>query len=84
MSRDATLYVEDILEAAKDVTEFVGDLNRDQFLQDKKTIAATSRCFEIIGEGVKNYPKIGKPKNRRFLGGPSPVFATCSPMDISK
>jgi len=57
MSRDATLYIEDILEASKDVDLFIGNLNREEFLLGKKTIAATSRCFEIIGEAVKKLPE---------------------------
>jgi uncharacterized protein with HEPN domain len=57
MSRDASLYLEDIIIAADDVREFVGDLKRDAFLKDKKTIAATTRCFEIIGEAVKQLPQ---------------------------
>lgn len=57
MSRDASLFLEDIIIAAADVREFVGDLGRDAFLNDKKTIAATTRCFEIIGEAVKQLPQ---------------------------
>jgi uncharacterized protein with HEPN domain len=60
MSRDPTLYVEDILEAAQDAVSFVGEVHRNEFLEDKKTIAATSRCFEIIGEAVKKLPESWK------------------------
>ena len=57
MSRDASLFLEDIIIAAADVREFMGDLDRAAFLNDKKTIAATTRCFEIIGEAVKQLPQ---------------------------
>jgi uncharacterized protein with HEPN domain len=56
MSRDPSLYVEDILEAAQDIREFMAEMTQDEFLGDKKTIAAVSRSFEIIGEAVKKLP----------------------------
>lgn len=57
MSRDPTLYLEDIFATAADVAEFLGTQDKPSFLQDKKTVAAISRCFEIIGEAVKQFPQ---------------------------
>lgn len=36
---------------------FIKELSYDEFIQDDKTIYATTRALEIIGEAVKNIPK---------------------------
>ncbi len=49
-------YLHDILDAIDDVQAFVGVLQYDQFLQDKKTINAVIRSIEVIGEATKYLP----------------------------
>jgi uncharacterized protein with HEPN domain len=51
--RSDELLLEDMLEAAQSVFDFVGSMNYDQFISDKKTVDAVVRNFEIIGEASK-------------------------------
>ncbi len=51
--RSDELLLEDMLEAAQSVFDFVGSMNYDQFIADKKTVDAVVRNFEIIGEASK-------------------------------
>ena len=46
-------YLEDILEAIIDISNFVDDLTFNEFANDKKTINAVIRSLEIIGEASK-------------------------------
>jgi uncharacterized protein with HEPN domain len=52
--RDQKLYLTDILEAIQNITEFVGNMNHDQFIEDKKTQSAVIHQLEIIGEAVSH------------------------------
>ena len=54
--RNATDYLQDILEAVNDIEDFVGDMSFEQFVDDKKTVNAVVRSIEIIGEATKNIP----------------------------
>ena len=56
MKRDLKLFLNDILTACKDIQDFTGGMDFDQFIQDKKTSSAVIRQFEIIGEAAKNVP----------------------------
>jgi uncharacterized protein with HEPN domain len=47
-------YLHDILNAVNDAESFVGDMNLEQFTQDRKTVNAVVRSLEIIGEAAKN------------------------------
>lgn len=57
MKREIGDYVQDIVEAMKNVLTFVNDISYDKFIQDTKTIYAVVRAIEIIGEAVKNIPE---------------------------
>ncbi len=57
MSRDLRLYVQDILEATNDIREFVAGMEYEQFRTDKRTLQASIRSLEIIGEAVKQIPE---------------------------
>ena len=46
-------YLEDMLDAIVALEDFVKGIDFTQFAQDKKTVFATVRCFEIIGEASK-------------------------------
>ena len=49
-------YVSDIKNELDKITLFIKDLSYEDFIKDEKTVYAVIRCFEIIGEAVKNLP----------------------------
>ena len=54
--RDWRLFVEDILESIDLIEAYVKDMEFDDFRNDRKTIDAVVRNFEIIGEASRNIP----------------------------
>ena len=52
--RDSLL---DIWKELKHIERFSSELDYEGFVQDEKTLYAIVRCFEIIGEAVKNIPE---------------------------
>ena len=50
--RDSKLYIEDILDSANAIKEFVANIEFDEFMQDRKTYSATIGEYIIIGEAV--------------------------------
>ncbi len=56
MTREYGDYLEDIIDAVDSIEEFTHGKDYEDFLEDKKTIYAVVRAFEIIGEAVKNIP----------------------------
>lgn len=54
--REWKLFVEDILESIELIEEFVKDMKLEDFKEDRKTIDAVVRNFEIIGEASKYIP----------------------------
>jgi uncharacterized protein with HEPN domain len=60
--RNVKFYLLDILEAINDILEFVKDFDYESFTNDKKTVYAVIRCFEVIGEAVKHIPDYLKQK----------------------
>jgi uncharacterized protein with HEPN domain len=56
MPRDYRVYLQDVLEAVVNVGEFVGNMSRSEFEDDKKTVHAVVRNLEVIGEAVKAVP----------------------------
>ncbi len=49
-------YLDDIKTSITDIKEFTKDMSFEGFSCDRKTSHAVIRCFEIIGEAVKNLP----------------------------
>lgn len=49
-------YLADILGAIDDIATFVQGLDEAAFVADRKTIYATTRALEIIGEAAKRIP----------------------------
>ena len=49
-------FLDDILHAIEDVERFVAQMDFESFAVDEKTVRATEREFEIIGESVKKLP----------------------------
>jgi uncharacterized protein with HEPN domain len=56
MPRDFRAYLEDILEAAGAVREFVADMDKDALGNDRRTRDAVVRNLEVVGEAAKKIP----------------------------
>ena len=54
MSRDESLYIEDIQESCEKVLRFTKGMTRKDFINDDLHFDAVLRNLEIIGEAVKN------------------------------
>ncbi|MDI6731806.1 MAG: DUF86 domain-containing protein [Candidatus Margulisbacteria bacterium] len=54
MIRDYGDYIQDILNSALEVEEFVRGYSIERFIGDRKTINAVVRSIEVIGEAAKN------------------------------
>jgi uncharacterized protein with HEPN domain len=57
MTRDVALYISDIVENMDAAVRFIGPMTYEQFVADERTNYAVVRCWEIIGEAVKNVPQ---------------------------
>jgi uncharacterized protein with HEPN domain len=57
MRRRYLLYLEDILESAKNIQSYVGGLSFEELKKDRMRIDAIVRNFEIIGESSSNIPQ---------------------------
>lgn len=49
-------YLNDIKTSIGEIREFTVGMSFEEFSSDRKTSHAVTRCFEIIGEAVKNIP----------------------------
>ncbi|MBU0599272.1 DUF86 domain-containing protein [bacterium] len=47
-------YINDIISEIEKIERFTKGLSLDKFINDEKTVYAVIRCFEIMGEAVKN------------------------------
>jgi uncharacterized protein with HEPN domain len=56
MSRDLTLYLDDILEAITLIRSFTNGMTFQEFKQDIRTQHACIRDLEVIGEAVGHVP----------------------------
>ncbi len=57
MSKNFTIYLNDIREAINSIEIFVEGMTFEEFKNDDKTSSAVIRKFEIIGEATKNLPE---------------------------
>lgn len=57
MSREVSLYFDDILEAISNIREFTSGMEFDTFHSDLKTQHACIRNLEVIGEAAKHIPE---------------------------
>jgi len=64
MSRDYKLFIKDIVDAIKDIDVFVGDMDYEVFLKDKKTQKAVVWQIHIIGEATKHIPELIRGKHK--------------------
>jgi uncharacterized protein with HEPN domain len=51
------LYLEDILESAKNIQNYVGELTSQELIGDRMRLDAIVRNFEIIGEASSKIPQ---------------------------
>ena len=56
MEKDYRDYVQDILVSIDEIYVFLGQMSREEFLNDKKTVKAVLRNLEIAGEAAKKMP----------------------------
>lgn len=57
MSREPSLRLEDILDAAHLIENYIEEFEYESFIEDQRTIDAVVRNLEIIGEAVKHLPE---------------------------
>jgi uncharacterized protein with HEPN domain len=57
MPRDHRLYLDDILEAVRNIREYTAGMESHAFGEDRKTQDAVARNLEIIGEAVGKLPE---------------------------
>jgi uncharacterized protein with HEPN domain len=57
MSRSTILYLEDMLESAKNIQNYVGELSYQELIVDRMRLDAIVRNFEIIGETSSKTPQ---------------------------
>lgn len=57
MERNYNIYLRHILDSIGDIEEFTQYMSFEEFKNDKKTIAAVIRNFEIIGEASSKLPQ---------------------------
>ena len=56
MSRNLTLYLDDILTSIEKIERYTANMNQISFMADERTIDAVSHNLQIIGEAVKKIP----------------------------
>ena len=56
MNREPFDYLQDVLDAMRKAQEFVEGMDYSAFVRDDKTVFATVRAVEIIGEAPKHIP----------------------------
>ena len=55
-NRTLVHFLVDILEHLEKIERFTIGYDYEKFIEDEKVVYAVIRCFEIIGEAVKNLP----------------------------
>ena len=58
MSRDYNLYLEDILESCQRIVSYTAGMSYDRFVNNNMVYDDVLRNIEIIGEAVKQVPKV--------------------------
>jgi len=83
MSRELTLYLDDILEAIALISSFTHDMTFQDFKQDVRTQHACIRDLEVIGEVLAMSPMGPDKSRRRSSGARSKDCGMYSSMSIS-
>jgi len=50
-------YIQDMINSIQEIEEFVSGLSFEEFREDRKTINAVIRSFEVLGEASKKITK---------------------------
>jgi uncharacterized protein with HEPN domain len=56
MPRDYRVYLDDILEAAGKIEEYIEGYTRREFVEDSRTVDAVIRNLMVIGEAANHVP----------------------------
>ncbi|MBF0563774.1 MAG: DUF86 domain-containing protein [Nitrospirae bacterium] len=67
MKRNYTLFLKDILQAIADIDSYVGSMDYNAFLSDKKTRSDVLWSIDIIGEASKNIPQSVRDEYKELL-----------------
>jgi len=57
MKKDASVFVEDIMEGIEKIEGYIEGMSKEEFLGDSRTQDAVIRRLEVMGEAVKNIPQ---------------------------
>jgi len=64
MPRDPHVFLDDMIEAAERIADFVKEMDFEAFAADRKTCDAVIRNLEVIGEAAKAMPEDVKSKSQ--------------------
>lgn len=53
MPRDARVRLQDMLDAASRIAEYLDGLTAEQFMEDRRTVDAVVRNLEVVGEAAR-------------------------------
>lgn len=84
MSRDSSLYLDDMRLSAEKVLRYTHGLDLHHFLDDEKTFDAVVRNLEIIGEAAKHIPPEMRERTQKRNGVALPVCVTSWLMSTSR
>jgi uncharacterized protein with HEPN domain len=59
-------YFVDILNTAKKIVSIMGDISKEDFIENEEKFLAISRLFEIMGEAAKNVSSDFKVKHKEI------------------
>ncbi len=54
--RELRDFLSDMVDSVRDAQEFTKQMTFAEFFEDRKTVFAVTRAFEILGEATKNIP----------------------------
>ncbi len=61
-NRDIRDYLNDMAEMLTDIQEFTRGMSFEEFRDDRKTVYAVVRAFEVLGEAAKHIPDATRQK----------------------
>ncbi|MBI4125797.1 MAG: DUF86 domain-containing protein [Deltaproteobacteria bacterium] len=64
MSRDYRVYLDDILQAIRQIYKYTEGMDFGSFNKDDKTFDAVVKNLEVIGEAAKNIPESVRVKSK--------------------
>ena len=67
MKRDLRLFYQDILDSMDLINRYIGNKSYFVFRKDIKLVDSVVRRIEIIGEAVRNIPKLIRDKNKDIV-----------------